>query len=97
MTTLTDKLIELTLDISDKQKTVNLLSKLISEQKERHASEVIKLRKEIANGFEKTEADNDVTLRDLVKKNEELSCKTKELEVRVKELTVEKQVSEIFK
>ena len=89
---LSDKLAELTLDISDKTKTIDLLNNLIAEQKGRHALEAANFQKEMDASLKKAAKDNDDALRDLFKANEARSQKKKALESRVAELTIEKQV-----
>ena len=93
---LSDKLAELTLDISDKKKTVELLTTLISQQQGRHALEAANYEKEMEESLKKVASDNDVTVRDLFKTNEQLTLKKNALEARVEDLVVEKQVSQPF-
>lgn len=90
---LSDQLAELTLDITDKKKTVELLTTLISQQQGRHALEAANFEKEMEESLNKASCDNDSKLRDLLKTNEQLVQKKKTLEARVEELIVEKQVS----
>jgi hypothetical protein len=90
---LSDKLAELTLDIDDKRKTLDLLTNIICQQQERHALEISKFEGEMEESIKKAASDSDESLRDLFKANEELLQKKNALECRVGELVVEKQVS----
>lgn len=93
MSTLGDKLVQLTLDIDDKNKTLELLSKLIEEQKGRHAAESAKFEKDMEASLKNADAEKDAAMRNLFQFNEALSQKKAELESRVEELLTEKQVS----
>lgn len=89
---LSDKLAELTLDISDKSKTIDLLKNIISQQQGRHAVEISKCEKEMEESLKKASTEKDEALQELFKTNEEILLKKKALESRVEELAVEKQV-----
>lgn len=91
--TLSDKLVELTLNISDQTKTIDLLKNILSQLQGRHTLEVSKFEKNAEESLRKAASDNDDTLRDLFKANEELLKKKKDMESRVEKLTLEKQVS----
>lgn len=92
MSTLGEKLAQLTLDVDDKRKTIDLLRTLIDDQQKRHASEAANLVKEMEASLQKAIADSDAALQEQCKANEILSQKKAELESRVEELSIEKKV-----
>ncbi|KAL3798181.1 hypothetical protein HJC23_005742 [Cyclotella cryptica] len=94
MSTLSDKLVQLTLDIDDKKKTIDLLRTLIEDQKIRHASEATNFEKEMEASLQKDIADSDAALREQCEANELLSRKKAALESRVEEFSVEKKNAE---
>ena len=94
---LSDKLTELALDISDKNKTVELLTRLIHEQKQRHASEAAKFQEEMETSLSRIASNSHDTLRNLLNSNESLSQRKKALESRVETLKVHTKDAEVRK
>ena len=94
---LSESLTELTLDISDKNKTIELLTRLINEQKGRHDSEAAKFQEEMEASLSRTTKDSDDKLRNLFKSNESLLQKKKALGSRVEELILQTKDAETKK
>ena len=94
---LSESLTELTLDISDKNKTIELLTRLINEQKGRHDSEAAKFQEEMEAALSRTTQDSDDTLRNLFKSKELLKQKKKALGSRVEELILQTKAAETKK
>eukprot|EP00956_Cyclotella_meneghiniana_P002287 scaffold2600_cov73-Cyclotella_meneghiniana.AAC.5 len=94
---LSDKLTELTLDLSDKNKTVELLTRLIHEQKGRHSTEAAKFQEEMETSLSRIASNSDDTLRNLLNSNESLSQRKKALESRVEALKVHTKDAEVRK
>ena len=92
MSTLGEKLVQLTLDLDDKRKTIDLLRTVIVDQQKRHASEAADLAQEMEASLQKAIADRNAASQEHCKANEILSQKKAALESRVEELSIEKKV-----
>lgn len=91
---LSSKLAEISLDVQDKRKTIDLLQNIITEQSGRHSIEEASFNRHVEESLNRKSAENAETLRGMFATNEILLQKKEALESRVAELIAEKQVSQ---
>lgn len=96
MVSLGDKFVQLSLDIDDKTKTIDLLQNLIDDQTDRHATEATRFEKEKEALLQKLIHEYNENETELFCIAESLSKKKKHLEEQIVELSAEKEVGIII-